>query len=60
MKEDSAKVPLPVFFLAGGHKKLFWHGQGQPLFGTVNSAFPPPTTVLSNLKGAMKDGFGET
>ena len=52
------KDPLTVFS-SGGPCKLFWHGQGCPLFDVVHPAFPSPTTASPSLQGALKDGFGE-
>ena len=35
------------------------HGQGCQLLHVIHPAFPLPTTVSSNLQGALKDGYGE-
>ena len=37
----------------------FWHGQGCSLFDAVHPAFLLPTTALSTLQDALKDGVGE-
>ena len=54
-----SRDPLPVFS-AGGRCKQFRHGQEYSLFDIVHRAFPLPTTASPTLKGALKDGFGET
>ena len=45
---------------AEGPCDQFWHGQGHALFDVVHPAFPPPTTVLPTLQGALKNDFVET
>ena len=58
MRDDSAEILLQSFS-AGGPCAQFWHGHGCPLFDVVHPAFSLLTTVLPNLQGTLKDGFGE-
>ena len=55
MRDDSAEI----LFSAGGSCEQFLHGQGCPLFGVVQHAFPLPTTASPTPQGALRDGFGE-
>ena len=58
MTNDLAEI-LFQSFSAGGPCEQFWHGQECSLLDVVHPAFPLPTTALSTLQGALKDGFGE-
>ena len=58
MKDDSVEIVFQSFF-AGGPCEQFWHGQRYPLFGVVHPAFSLPTTMLSILRGALKNGSEE-
>ena len=54
MGDDSA------VFSPGQHCERYWHGQGCPLFDAVHPSFPLRTKASPFLKGALKDGFGDS
>ena len=58
MTDDSANI-LFQSFLREANCEQFWHGQGCPVFNTVQPTFSLPTTVSPTLQGVLTDGAGE-
>ena len=58
MTDNFSRDPVPVFSTEG-HRELFWHGQGCPLFDVVHSAFSLPTAASPILQGTLKDVLRE-